>query len=99
MFLSEDEVRKVRADKARFDQMWGANAPYLERVFCDAKTAKIAEGIREVREMKRKYPFLKSGVNKSQVGSILNAYREGDLTFDECCQLLEAKQKESCIEF
>lgn len=99
MFLSDEEEASVRHSAYLLSRRLNEHAPSYEKLLSGAMQAKLSQGINQLRDLKRLHPEIKSGVNKGQVGSILNAYREGDLTFDECCQLLEAKQKESCIEF
>lgn len=46
---------------------------------------------KEIQSDKATHPESKLG-HYLTVGSILNAYREGDLTFEECHELLEVKQ-------
>jgi hypothetical protein len=47
----------------------------------------IVDAMAELQALKRVYPELKVGVT-NDAGSILNGYREGDLTFEEAKALL-----------
>ena len=51
-------------------------------------TESVAKGIKRLRELKAKFPSLKSGTYVGVPGSILNAYREGDMTWDEAVDAL-----------
>jgi hypothetical protein len=42
----------------------------------------------EIEKDKSEHPETKLGYYRNSVGSILNAYREADITFDEAVQLL-----------
>lgn len=46
---------------------------------------------KEIQADKVAHPETKLGYYLT-VGSILNAYREGDLSFEECCELLTVKE-------
>lgn len=46
-------------------------------------TRAVADTIRELRQLKAAFPEHASSFYAGNPGSILNAYREGDLTFDE----------------
>jgi hypothetical protein len=48
----------------------------------------IMVGMEELRQMKKEDPSLKSGHYENSFGSILNAYREGCLDFDEAIEAL-----------
>lgn len=48
----------------------------------------IATAIADLRHFKEQHPALKVGHYEGNPGSILNAYREGDLTFDEAVKAL-----------
>jgi len=48
----------------------------------------INASILQVRHYKNEHPELKVGFYEGNVGSLLNAYREGDLSFDECTERL-----------
>ena len=37
---------------------------------------------------------IRASFRRDNVGSILNAYREGDVSFDEACNLLEVRSRE-----
>ena len=52
----------------------------------------INTSILEVRAVKSTHPELKLGLYEGNVGSLLNAYREGDLSFDECTERLIPRQ-------
>lgn len=45
--------------------------------------------IGELRGLKEHFPQLRNGYYDSSCGSLLNAYREGDVTFAECVLLLK----------
>ncbi len=49
----------------------------------------VMETIIELRRLKEKYPEMANSYYPTRRGSLLNAYREGDLTFDECLKELE----------
>lgn len=53
-----------------------------------AKIDQIGRLIQEVREYKAAHPESLTGYYVNNIGSLLNAYREGDLGFDECVTLL-----------
>lgn len=53
-----------------------------------AKIDQIGRLIQEVREYKAAHPESLTGYYVNNYGSLLNAYREGDLGFDECVALL-----------
>ena len=61
----------------------------------DVSLPAIARLIERVRFLKAKFPQLKCGVHKGNPGSILNAYREGDLTFDEAVAELQEIRTET----
>jgi hypothetical protein len=42
----------------------------------------------EIQRYKAKHPEEKTGYCLNDYGSLLNAYREGDIGFDECIELL-----------
>lgn len=48
------------------------------------KIRQINSLIQEVREYKTAHPEERLGYYERNVGSLLNAYREGDLSFDDC---------------
>ena len=48
----------------------------------------ISASILQVRNYKNEHPELKVGFYEGSVGGLLNAYREGDLSFDECTERL-----------
>jgi hypothetical protein len=54
------------------------------------KIRQINALIQEVREYKSAHPEAAVGFYERNVGSLLNAYREGDIGFDDCVQRLEA---------
>ncbi|RLF43311.1 MAG: hypothetical protein DRN17_06540 [Thermoplasmata archaeon] len=54
----------------------------------DAKAEIVREGIREMAAIKDANPRFKVGVSFSDPGSILNGYREGDISFDEATRAL-----------
>lgn len=47
---------------------------------------------KQIQSDKAANPETKLGYYYS-VGSILNAYREGDLSFDECCEMLTLRER------
>lgn len=49
----------------------------------------VSVGIKRLREIKADHPDLKHGHYGGVPGSILNAYREGDMTFEEAVKELE----------
>jgi len=51
---------------------------------------------KEIQSDKKAHPETKIGYYLS-VPSILNAYREGDLDFDEACALLEVKKSDVVV--
>ena len=51
-------------------------------------TDMINESLSELREIKKRKPQFKVSA-KNEPGSILNAYREGDVSFEEAKTLLE----------
>lgn len=53
----------------------------------------IAAQIARLRDAKREDPELRVGFYAGNQGSILNAYREGDVSFDEAVALIEALAK------
>lgn len=52
------------------------------------KVKQINALIQEVMAMKKETPELKNGYYPSSYGSILNAYREGDLSFTQAVKAL-----------
>lgn len=52
------------------------------------KVGQLNTIFKEVQEYKRRHPEKRNGYYPNVYGSLLNAYREGDLTFDECIELL-----------
>lgn len=59
------------------------------RHIINLETKKISESLNRLRAAKAVFPQLKSGHYAGSAGSILNAYREGDLTFDEAVTELQ----------
>jgi hypothetical protein len=57
-----------------------------------AKTNQLNALFLEVQAYKREHPQERIGFYTSSYGSLLNAYREGDLSFDECIEHLKAKE-------
>lgn len=55
------------------------------RVKADGMAEQIFERIQELRQFKRANPSIR-GAYSLNFGSILNAYREGDLTFEEATE-------------
>jgi hypothetical protein len=53
-------------------------------------TEKLNLAFLELQAYKREHPELRLGYNTS-FGSLLNAYREGDIEFEECIKILESK--------
>ena len=61
----------------------------------DAKTLRLRlnqlnEIFTDVQAYKQAHPEERCGYYPRNYGSLLNAYREGDVTFDECVELLKA---------
>lgn len=54
-----------------------------------AKTDQLNALFLEVRAYKCEHPETRAGFYTSNYGSLLNAYREGDLGFDECIEYLK----------
>ena len=50
--------------------------------------------IREIRDVKVRFPELKVQHNPDNVGSVLNAYREGDLSFEEAVATISSLGKQ-----
>ncbi len=53
-----------------------------------AKVTQLNRLFREIQNYKAEHPETKAGYYADDYGSLLNAYREGDLSFDECIVLL-----------
>jgi hypothetical protein len=60
-----------------------------QQIEVDRITKQIAELISKVRQMKRENPVLRLGFYNSNYGSLLNAYREGDLSFEEAVSYMQ----------
>jgi hypothetical protein len=60
-----------------------------QQIEVDRITKQIAELISKVRQMKRENPVLRLGFYNSNYGSLLNAYREGDLEFQEAVRYMQ----------
>ncbi len=56
----------------------------------------IMDTIKTLRALKERHPELKCTFYHHSHGSLLNAYREGDISFDECVRLLKAIPPERC---
>lgn len=50
----------------------------------------VMQGIKDLRDLKANNPDQGSGFYAGNAGSILNAYREGDLTFEEAVKELDS---------
>ena len=59
----------------------------MDREILD-KIARLNTLHKEIQKYKQEHPEEKVGHYPNSYGRILNAYREGDLTFDECVELL-----------
>src|SRR5438128_2249527 len=53
-----------------------------------AKVEQIGALIKELREHKAEHPETITGYYLNSYGSLLNAYREGDISFEDCITLL-----------
>jgi hypothetical protein len=53
---------------------------------------------KQIQEYKNQHPESRSGYYIDSYGSLLNAYREGDIGFDECIKRLEAIAKRTAKE-
>jgi len=49
---------------------------------------KVHAAMIDLRQLKKRHPDLRVHVNELSVGSILNGYREGDISFDEASGML-----------
>lgn len=68
----------------------------LEKRAILAKVEQINSLLQEVRAYKEAHPEAVTGFYESSYGSLLNAYREGDISFNDCVDLLgkvEEKRK------
>lgn len=54
----------------------------------EEKVAQFNKLHKEIQSRKASYPENKTGYYPKNYGSLLNAYREGDLSFNECLELL-----------
>lgn len=52
--------------------------------------SKLNKVFQEVQAYKRLHPETKTAFYTNSIGSLLNAYREGDVEFEECIALIEA---------
>lgn len=59
----------------------------------DALKDLIFKSIEELRTIKAAHPDFRVGV-RNEPGSILNAYREGDVSFDQAKEMIEAKRSD-----
>lgn len=58
------------------------------------KVNQLNEIFKDVQAYKQAHPEAKLGYRPANYGSLLNAYREGDISFDECIELLRAVPRE-----
>lgn len=79
-------TRRIHQD-CRCGEVWSIK----EQI--DAKLLVIANLICEVRQLKEQYPEHRLGFQLSG-GGILNAYREGDVSFDEAVRRISELQPE-----
>jgi hypothetical protein len=54
------------------------------------KVNQLNDIFKDVQAYKQAHPEEKCGYYTQNYGSLLNAYREGDISFDECIELLKA---------
>lgn len=52
--------------------------------------SKLNKVFQEVQAYKRAHPETKTTFYTNNIGSLLNAYREGDVEFEECIALIQA---------
>jgi hypothetical protein len=57
------------------------------------KVNRLNDLLREIRQYKDAHPESKDGYNPRSVGSLLNAYREADIDFEDCVQLLSRQHE------